>query len=88
MYNWVNEFKRCRTSTRNKPRSGRPVEAAMPEIIKKVYDMILKDPRMKVRKIFEAIGISPGPVFTIIYEELSLKKPVGKTGAAFTHLRE
>ena len=31
--NWMNEFKRSRTSTRDESRSGRPVEAATPEII-------------------------------------------------------
>ena len=36
VYNWVNEFKRGRTSTCNTSRSGRPIEAATPEIIDKV----------------------------------------------------
>jgi len=36
IYNWVNEFKRSHTC--DAPRSGRPIEAAMPEIIDKVYD--------------------------------------------------
>ena len=42
VYKWVNEFT-CRTSTRDEPHSGRPVEAAMPEIIEKVHDMVLND---------------------------------------------
>jgi len=33
VYNWVNEFKRDRTSTCDTPRSGHPIEAAMSEII-------------------------------------------------------
>jgi len=33
VYNWVNEFKHGRTSTCDAPRSGRPIEAATPEII-------------------------------------------------------
>ena len=43
LYNWVNEFKRGPTSTRDKPRSGRTVETSTPEIIKKVRNMILRD---------------------------------------------
>ena len=48
MNNWVNEFKPERTSTRDEPRSRRPVEAATPETFEKVYDMILKDRLVKV----------------------------------------
>ena len=33
VYNWVNEFKRDHTSTCDASRSGRPIEAATPEII-------------------------------------------------------
>ena len=38
IYNWVNEFKRGHTSTCDALRSGRPIEAATPEIIDKVHD--------------------------------------------------
>ena len=43
MYYRVIAFKRNRTSTRDKPRSGRSIEAATPEIIEKFQDMLLKD---------------------------------------------
>ena len=43
VYNWVNEFKRDRTSTCDAPRSGCPIEAAKPEIIDKVHDIVLTD---------------------------------------------
>jgi len=46
VYNWVNEFKRERTSTCDTP-SGRSLEAATPEIIDKIHD-ILTDRRVKV----------------------------------------
>ncbi|KYN45069.1 hypothetical protein ALC56_00543 [Trachymyrmex septentrionalis] len=56
--NWVNEFKRGRTSTCNALRLGRPIEAATPEIIGKVHDIVLTDRRVKVRELVEAIGLS------------------------------
>ena len=43
VYNWMNEFKRVRTSTCDAPRSGRPIEAATPEIIDKIHDIVLTD---------------------------------------------
>ena len=43
VYNWVDEFKRGRTSTCDALRSGRPIEAAASEIIDKVHDIVLTD---------------------------------------------
>ena len=39
VYNWVNEFKRDRTSTCDASRSGRPIEVATPVIIDKIHDI-------------------------------------------------
>ena len=74
VYNWVNEFKRDRTSTCDAPRSGRPIEAVTSEIIDKVYDIILTDRRVKVRELVEATGILHGTVISILHEQLSMKK--------------
>ena len=58
VYNWVNEIKRGRTSTKDEDRSGRPVEVTTPEMIDKIHDMVSSDRRIKVREIVEATGIS------------------------------
>ena len=41
VYNWANEFKRGRTSTKDEHRSRRPVEVTTPERIDKIYNMVL-----------------------------------------------
>ena len=43
VYNWVNEFKRSRTSTKDENRSGRSVEVTTLEMIDKIHDMVLSD---------------------------------------------
>ncbi|KAG5320800.1 SETMR methyltransferase, partial [Acromyrmex heyeri] len=69
VYNWMNEFKHDRTSTCDaRPRSGHPIEAATPEIIDKVHDIVLTDRRVKVRELVEVTGISHGTVISILNE--------------------
>ncbi|XP_067135376.1 histone-lysine N-methyltransferase SETMAR-like [Centruroides vittatus] len=74
VYNWVNEFKCGRTSTKDEHCSGRPVEVTTSEMIDKIHDMILSDRRIKVREIVEATGISQGTIFSILHEKLGVKK--------------
>ena len=74
VYNWVNEFKRGRTATKDEHRSGRPVEVVISEMIDKIYDMVISDRLIKMRKIVEATGISQGTVFSILHEKLGVKK--------------
>ena len=62
VYNWVNEFKLVRKSTKDKHRSRRPVEVTTLEMIDKIHDMVLSDRRIKVREMVEATGISQDTV--------------------------
>jgi len=73
VYSWVNEFKHGRTSTCDASRSRRPIEAATPEIIDKVHDIVLTntDQRVKVHKLVEDTSISHGTV--ILHEQLMKK---------------
>ena len=45
---WIGEFKRGRTSTNDAERLGRPKDVTSPEIIAKIYDIVLGDPKVKV----------------------------------------
>jgi len=62
------------TSTCDALRSGCPIEAATPEIIDKVHDIVLTNRRVKVRELVETIGISHGTVISILHEQLGMKK--------------
>ena len=70
VYNWVNEFKRGHTSTKDE----HPVEVTTPEMIDKIHDIVLSDQRIKEREIVEATGISQGTVFSILHEKYGVKK--------------
>lgn len=39
-------------------RSGRPVEVATPEMVSRIYDIVLKSLRINVLEIIDATGIS------------------------------
>ena len=74
VYNWVNEFKRGRTSTKDEHRSGHPVEVTTPEMIDRIHDMVLSDRRITVREIVKATGISRGTVCSILHAKMGVKK--------------
>lgn len=74
VYNWINEFKRGRTSTEDEHRSGRPVDVSTPEMINKIHDMVLSDRRIKLREIVEETGVSKGTVISILHDKLGMKK--------------
>ena len=68
VYNWVNEFKRGRTSTKDEYRSGRSLEVIIPGMIHKIHEMVLSNRRIKVHEKVEATGTSQGTVFSILHE--------------------
>lgn len=74
IYNWLNEFKRGRSSTSDAPRSGRPIEVTTEDVVEEVHNIVLDDRRVKVREIAEKVGISTERVHKILHEDLAMTK--------------
>ena len=76
-----------RTSTCDVPRSGCPIEdAATPEIIDKVHDIVLTNRRVKVRELVECCHrhITWHSDFNFA-RTIGYEKTIGKMGVAFAH---
>ena len=71
---WVGEFKRSRTSLKDKTRSGCPSVATDEEMYNKVQDLVYSDRRIKVEEIANALHISHGSVSTILHDRLDMHK--------------
>ena len=61
------EFRCGRTSTETTLSSSRPNEITTPEMINKVYDIILNDPKVKVHEIAEIASISTERLVNVFY---------------------
>lgn len=71
---WVSEFKKGRTSTKDEPRPGRPVEVTTPEMTEKIHKIVLEDRRLKLSEIAEAVNISKERAGNILNNILGMHK--------------
>ena len=55
---WFTEFRCGRTSTETIPSPGRPNDITTPEMINKIYDIVLNDSKVKVHEIAKIVSIS------------------------------
>ena len=55
-------------------RSGWPKDITTPEIIGKIHNIVLDDPKMKLRELSEAASTSVGSVVKIFLEDLGIRK--------------
>ena len=71
---WFTGFRCDRMSTETIPSLGCPNETTTPEMINKIHDILLNDPKAKVREIAEIISISTERVVNILHTRLCMRK--------------
>ena len=72
---WFTEFHCGRTSTETTPSPGRPNEITTPEMINKIHDIVLNDPKVKVCEIAEIVSISTECMINILHTHFRLRIP-------------
>lgn len=71
---WVLMFQRGRESIEDDCRSGRPASTTSEQMINAIHDMVMKNHRLTLIQISEAMDISTERVFHILKEELGFRK--------------
>ena len=61
-------------SLKDDPRPGRPVTVATPEMVYKVYDIVMTGRRVTERYIASTVGISQERVHSVMTEDLEMRK--------------
>ena len=70
---WFTKLRCGRSSTEIIPSPGRPNEITTPEMISNIHDIILNDPKVKVRKIAEIVSISTERVVNILHTHFCMR---------------
>jgi len=70
----VVQFQRGNFSTCVSPRNGRPKRITTPDIIDQIHELILEYRRISTKSIAEQLGISLEWVWSIIHEDLDMRK--------------
>ena len=71
---WFTEFCCGCTSTETVPSPGRPNDITTPEMLNKIHDIVLNDPKVKVREIAEIVFISIERVVNILHKNFYMRK--------------
>ena len=70
---WFTEFHCGRTSTETLPSPGRLNKITTPEMSNKIHNIVLNDPKVKVREIAEIVSISTEHVVNILQTHLCMR---------------
>ena len=74
VFEWHKRFKEARESVRDDERCGRSKEVRTPELIGQIKNFMDKDHRVSIETISAQFDVSEGTVYTIICEELKMRK--------------
>ena len=74
VYRWTNNFRFGRVTVENEKPPGRPKSVTDEKAVGDVESMIMKDRRLTVKFIGETLKISPSRVWSIITNDLCMKK--------------
>jgi len=71
---WFREFKRGRTDFEDETHSGRPAEAATPENVERLRQLVKEDPRITMRDVEQHLAIGSAAAQKLVHEHLGLTK--------------
>ena len=71
---WFTEFRCSHTSTETIPSPGQPNEITTPEMINKIYDIVLNDLKVKVRETVKIVFVSTKREVNILNRHLCMRK--------------
>ena len=75
---WFKCFKDGRASVESNPRSVRPSTSRKEEVMDQVCEKVLEDCHLTVQEIVAKVGISTGSVYSILTEDLNLRRVSAK----------
>ena len=75
---WLKRFKDGHASVESYPRLGRPSTSRKEEVMDQVCKKVLEDCHLTVQEIVAEVGISTGSVYSILTEDLNLRRVSAK----------
>ena len=78
VFEWQKRFKEGRESVRDDEKCGKSKEVRTPELIGQIKNFMDKDHRVSIKTISAQFDVSVGTVYTIIGDELKMRKVYAK----------